>query len=135
MEGMAYGIYWVCYNQWFRQTPAPVVGVSPKSSGVSPTLTFFGVKSWQKHCTTTYTLPILTLRPPPPIWKSRQNNWCKVFRTSMFNKPSEFANEPRANKACGLHFWYYPRLVSKLWSFTGKHEYHQVWSPFWKWFN
>jgi len=46
----------------------------------------------------------------------------KVFRTSIFNKPHRIYKLTTRKQTCVLHFWHYPRCVSKLWSFTGNHE-------------
>jgi len=45
----------------------------------------------------------------------------KIFLTSMFKNLHWICNRTPRKKAYVLHFWHYPRCVSKLWSFTGNH--------------
>jgi len=63
MEGIAHGIYWVCYNQWFRHTSAPVGWGQPQILETTATLTFCPQQLTETLQNSTYTLLNLTLHP------------------------------------------------------------------------
>jgi len=94
--------------------PGPCGGCQPEILETTPNFNFFAVKSWQKHCKTTCTLPMFSLHSP---------NW-KSWRNPLLQRiANQYVQRAPPNLQSNHGFWHCPRCVSNLWSSTGNDEY------------